>query len=180
LRKPTLHKMFNMSMKKGMSSYLNQSSRLDEVIYSTEYENLYILPSGAIPPNPSELLEGERMADLMNDLKEQFDIIIIDTPPIGLVSDAEIIARYCDVHMFVIRYDYTPKEVVENILVKAKESGIFTQFNVIFNGVKPKGLGKYGYYYGNNYAYGYGGYGYYGSSSRNKFGIRYWIKKFIK
>ncbi len=180
LRKPTLHKMFNMSMKKGMSSYLNGSSNLDEVLYATEYENLYILPSGAIPPNPSELLEGELMSKLMVELREQFDIIIIDTPPVGLVSDAEIIARFCDVHMFIIRYNYTPKEVVENILDKAKESGIFTQFGVIFNGVKPKGLGKYGYYYGNNYAYGYGGYGYYGSSSRNRFGIRYWIKKIIK
>ncbi len=181
LRKPTLHKMFNMSMKKGLSSYLNNSSKLDEVVYATEYDNLYILPSGAIPPNPSELLEGTRMTTLVEELKQKFDIVIFDTPPLGLVSDAEIIARHCDVHMFVVRYNYTPKEVVENVLEKAKATGLFRQFSVIFNGIKPKGLGKYGYSYGNYYAYGYNGYGYYGSTkNRNRFGIRYLFKKIIK
>ena len=181
LRKPTLHKMFNMSMKKGLSSYLNNSSELDDVVYATEYDNLFILPSGAIPPNPSELLEGPRMLTLVEELKQKFDIVIFDTPPLGLVSDAEIIARHCDVHMFVVRYNYTPKEVVENVLEKAKSTGLFRQFSIIFNGIKPKGLGKYGYSYGNYYAYGYNGYGYYGSTkNRNRFGIRYLFKKIIK
>ena len=119
----------------------------------------------------------------MEELREKFDIVVIDTPPLGLVADAEIIARHCDIHMFVIRYNYTPKEAVEQVLEKAKSTGLFSQFSIIFNGVKPKGLGKYGYYYGYAYNYGgyssYGGYGYYGST-RKRTGISYLVKKLLK
>jgi capsular exopolysaccharide synthesis family protein len=88
MRKPVLHKPFKISVRKGLSSYLSSDENIDDIIFKTDFENLFVLPSGVVPPNPSELLEGEKFGTLMSDLKSKFDLIIIDTPPIGLVSDA--------------------------------------------------------------------------------------------
>ena len=180
MRKPVLHKPFKISVRKGLSSYLSASENIDDVIFKSDFENLFIMPSGVVPPNPSELLEGEKFATLMTHLKEKFDLIIIDSPPIGLVSDAEILANYSDINLFVVRYNVTHKEAVEEVLEKANNSGVFKNMGIIYNGIKQKGLGRYGYYgYGYNYGYGYGygGYGYYGG--RKKTGYSYFIKKFL-
>lgn len=180
MRKPVLHKPFKISVRKGLSSYLSSAENIDDVIFNTDFENLFVMPSGVVPPNPSELLEGEKFSILMSDLKAKYDLIIIDSPPIGLVSDAEILANYSDINLFVVRYNVTHKEAVEEVLEKANNSGVFKNMGIIYNGIKQKGLGRYGYYgYGYNYGYGYGygGYGYYGG--RKKTGYSYFIKKFL-
>ncbi len=178
MRKPVLHKPFGISVRKGLSSYLSAAEGLDKVIFPSEFDNLFVMPSGVVPPNPSELLESKLFEDLLNELKGIYDVIIIDSPPLGLVSDAEILAQYCDMHLFVVRYAVTQKEAVEEVLEKARVSGVFKNMGIIFNGIKPKGLGRYGYYgYNYNYGYGYGGYGYYGG--RKKSGYSYFIKKLL-
>lgn len=178
MRKPVLHKPFGISVRKGLSSYLSGAEELDKVIFNSDFDHLFVMPSGVVPPNPSELLESEVFSEMLNELKNQFDVIIIDSPPLGLVSDAEILAQYCDMHLFVVRYGVTQKEAVEEVLEKARISGVFKSMGIVFNGIKQKGIGKYGYYgYNYNYGYGYGGYGYYGG--RKKTGYSYFIKKLL-
>ena len=178
MRKPVLHKPFGISVRKGLSSYLSGAEELDKVIFNSDFDHLFVMPSGVVPPNPSELLESEVFSKMLNELKNQFDVIIIDSPPLGLVSDAEILAQYCDMHLFVVRYGVTQKEAVEEVLEKARISGVFKSMGIVFNGIKQKGIGKYGYYgYNYNYGYGYGGYGYYGG--RKKTGYSYFIKKLL-
>lgn len=178
MRKPVLHKPFGISVRKGLSSFLSGAEILENVIFPSEFDNLFVMPSGVVPPNPSELLESKTFQDMLFELQKSYDVIIIDSPPLGLVSDAEILAQFCDMHLFVVRYGVTQKEAVEEVLEKARISGVFKNMGIIFNGIKPKGLGRYGYYgYSYNYGYGYGGYGYYGG--RKKTGYSYFIKKLL-
>jgi len=178
MRKPVLHKPFGISVRKGLSSYLSGAETLENVIFSTDFDQLFVMPSGVVPPNPSELLESQLFSDMLSELQTKYDVIIIDSPPLGLVSDAEILAQYCDMHLFVVRYGVTHKEAVEEVLEKARVSNVFKHMGIIFNGIKQKGVGKYGYYgYNYNYGYGYGGYGYYGG--RKKTGYSYFIKKLL-
>lgn len=178
MRKPVLHKPFGISVRKGLSSYLSGAEVLENVIFKTDFDNLSVMPSGVVPPNPSELLESRIFKEMLEALEKQFDVIIIDSPPLGLVSDAEILAQYCDMHLFVVRYGVTQKAAVEEVLETARISGVFKNMGIIFNGIKQKGIGKYGYYgYNYNYGYGYGGYGYYGG--RKKTGYSYFIKKLL-
>lgn len=181
MRKPTLHKPFKINSRKGLSSYLSGASDLDTVIYETEYDNLSIIPSGVIPPNPTELFENPLMNTLMEALKERFDMIIIDSPPLGLVSDAELLAKYAHMNIFLLRQSKTFKDAVVEVLNRAQETGLFQNMSLVFNGVKPTGIGKYSYY-GYGYGgygyggYGYGGYGYYGSGVK-KTGYGFYLKR---
>ena len=183
MRKPTLHRPFKLQSRKGLSSYLSGVSDLEALIFPTEYDHLYIIPSGVIPPNPTELFDGEMMTHLMEKLKEQYDIIIIDTPPLGLVSDAELIAKYCDISLFLVRQNRTFKDAVVEVIDKASTNGVFNNIMIVFNGVKPTGIGKYAYY-GYGYGgygyggYGYGGYGYYGGGVK-KTGYGYFLKQML-
>jgi len=179
MRKPTLHKLFNIHTRKGLSSYLSGALELSEVIVSTEYENLFLMPSGVIPPNPTELYESKQFSTMLEELKKQFGIIIIDSPPLGLVSDAELLAKYCDIALFVVRQGKTLKGAVTDVLDTAFNSNIFGSMAIVFNGIRPKGFGKYstyGYSYG---GYGYGGYGYYGNENKRT-GFLHKIMKFFK
>jgi capsular exopolysaccharide synthesis family protein len=103
LRRSRLHKTFHMPNDKGLSSYLANQCDVDEVIRNTGQPNLDILLSGPVPPNPSELLHSKRMKILIDELKKRYDIIMIDTAPIGLVSDSIPLIRMSDINIFVIR-----------------------------------------------------------------------------
>ena len=97
LRKATAHKHFSLSSKKGLSNYLSGQDELDDCIQKVpDIENLYLLASGVLPPNPSELLSGARMENLFAELDKRFDVVIIDTPPINVVADALSICPYVD------------------------------------------------------------------------------------
>ncbi|HEY4194946.1 MAG TPA: polysaccharide biosynthesis tyrosine autokinase [Mucilaginibacter sp.] len=103
LRRSRLHKTFHVSNDKGLSNYLANQAEVDDIILPSIQPNLDILVSGPVPPNPSELLHSARMKTLINDLKKRYDIVMIDTAPIGLVSDAIPIIRMSDINIFVIR-----------------------------------------------------------------------------
>lgn len=166
LRKPKLcANLLKKSPEKGLTNYLIGQADPGEIIYPVlqqpdkEEEMLFILPSGPLPPNPAELLlQKEKMQNLMDYLRAQFDVIIIDTPPVGMVADALLINEYIDGAIFVLRDHYTPKEVLKT-LDDLYRRGKFKNLSAIINAIK---IGS-GYGYG--YGYGYGkGYGYYEES----------------
>jgi len=185
MRKPTLHKVFDINSRNGLSSFLSGTVTIEDIIYSTNYDNLNIIPSGVIPPNPTELFESDRMEELFEYLKINFDIVILDTPPLGLVSDSELLVRFSDLTLFVVRQNKTFKEAIIEVINKADNSGNFKNIRIIFNGIKPNGIGRYAYYgygyggYGYGYGYGYSGYGYYGGGVK-KTGYGYYFKKIFK
>jgi len=103
LRKSKLHKAFGSSNKIGLSTYLSGQSTLEEVITHDEMHNIDFVPSGPVPPNPSELLHSQKMKDLLNTLSPKYDYVLVDTAPVGLVSDAIPLIRQSDINIFVIR-----------------------------------------------------------------------------
>lgn len=104
LRRPKLHQTFGSANSKGLSNYLVNQSTIDEIIQQTDHKNLDFISSGPLPPNPSELLHDERLTDLLNELKKRYEVIMIDTAPVGLVSDSIPLICRSDINLFVIRY----------------------------------------------------------------------------
>jgi capsular exopolysaccharide synthesis family protein len=154
MRKPKLMSGLTMNEKIGLSSYLIDRANLDDIILPIEQqENYYIIPSGPIPPNPVELLLNGRIETLFAELRTRFDYIIIDAPPIGVVTDAQILEKQADTTLFVLRQDYTPIERVKYVDNLSKENR-FKSINLVFNGVIENA--KYGYGYSSGYGYGYG------------------------
>jgi capsular exopolysaccharide synthesis family protein len=158
LRKASLHKEFDVSNNIGISNYLTAQNTLNEVIKETNIYGLSIITTGPLPPNPSELILSSMFTELLDTLKEQYDYIIIDTPPAGLVTDATIIMNYSDISFAVVRAKYTRKEFVRNIDRMAKEYS-HNRIGIILNATLVGS--EYGYGYGASYAYGYGNAKYY-------------------
>ena len=156
LRKPKMHKYLGVENSKGLTNYLIRQAELEEVIsISNENPNLSYITSGPIPPNPSELILSDRMDELITQLKEQYDYVIIDTPPIGLVSDALLLRKYVSNILLVVRQKYTKKAMVRD-LNTLHQNGELKGAGLVFNGVKM-GRSYYGYG-GYNYGYGQGYY----------------------
>ncbi|MBS1781995.1 MAG: polysaccharide biosynthesis tyrosine autokinase [Bacteroidetes bacterium] len=159
LRKPKLSSYLGLHNEGGISSYLAGISGIEKVIKASGvHENLYIANCGPIPPNPGELLVLPSAQQLIDELQEMFDVIIMDTAPIGLVSDALILSKQSDINLFVVRQSYTMKDQISLFDTLYREQKI-TNAAIVFNGVEY--LKKYGYGYGGSYGYGYhynGGY----------------------
>lgn len=126
-RKPTIHKIFNLSNTQGLSDYLAKNQKIENVIQKTSLDGLDILTSGTIPPNPSELLASKKMQTCITQVEEIYDYIILDTPPVGLVTDAQILSRYVDGALLVVASNQTER----NIIVKAKNILQETNTNII-------------------------------------------------
>jgi capsular exopolysaccharide synthesis family protein len=155
LRKPKLYGELQLNNDRGLSQYLSSLASLESVIQTSFVENLYFISGGAVPPNPSELLLKPAMAEMLTLLKAQFDFIILDTPPLGLVTDAFVLAPLVNHTLFVVRQDYTPRAVLQS-LEEYYQTGKMTNISILFNDLRKSGLG-YGYgNYGYNYGYGYG------------------------
>jgi capsular exopolysaccharide synthesis family protein len=154
LRKPRLHKIFNVSKKTGLSNYLVGQATTDEIIIKTKIDNLWIIPSGTIPPNPAELLEREAFATLLEDLKNKFDHIIIDNAPVSMVTDGLITSKLSDLNLFILRYGVSKKDQLKYIN-KIAEKGVMRNPAIIINDVKLDRF-SYGYSYSYKYAYGKG------------------------
>ena len=156
LRKPKLSQSLGISNSSGITNYLIGVETLEQVIKKIpDNENLFIIPSGPIPPNPVELIESEKMKQLFVILREKFDYIIIDTSPIGMVSDAKSLAPLIDCALMIVRFNYTPKVKFKE-LINDIDLTIFPKLGIVFNGVDIEssyGYSKYGY---SNYGYGYG------------------------
>ncbi len=159
LRKPKIFDDFLIQNDIGVVNYLIGQKTLDEVIQKTHVPFLDVVLSGPIPPNPSELLIGEAMNEFMVAIKDRYDYVILDTPPVGLVADAIELAEFADVTLYIIRQNFTKKEMV-TLLNNRNKRGELKNVSIVFNGYQNKA--KYGSDYG--YAYGYGyGYGNYTS-----------------
>ena len=170
IRKPGLNKVFHISHKeRGITQYLvaPQSTDLRSMIQSSDLSaNLNILPGGTIPPNPTELLARKSLDDAIELLKKDYDYVVLDTAPIGMVTDTQLIARVADISVYVCRADYTHKndyQLINELYANKRLPGLCT----VINGLDMKKK-KYGYYYGYGKKYGYGyGYGY-GDTSDSK------------
>ena len=158
LRKASVHKEFDLPNNIGMSNFLTHQNSLEEVIKKTKSKNVDVITTGVLPPNPSELILTDTMKNLLDELKKSYDYIIMDTPPVGLVTDALILMNYSDITFTIVRANYTRKEFIRNLDRLSKEHS-HNHVGMILNGVE---IGdKYGYGYGVSYGYGYGNGKYY-------------------
>ncbi|RXM48178.1 polysaccharide biosynthesis tyrosine autokinase [Flavobacterium sp. YO12] len=165
LRKPKLADEFNLeNIQLGVVSYLIKQNTLDEIVNKTQIANLDVILSGPIPPNPSELILSDSMKELIEELKKKYDYIILDTPPVGLVSDALELVQYADVTLYIVRQNYTKKDMI-TLLNNRIERGEISNASIILNSYENKA--KYGSTYG--YGYGYGAYanGYHDEEKKN-------------
>jgi len=153
LRKPKLFDEFNLSNEVGVVNYLIKQKTMDEIINHTHIPFLDVIVSGPIPPNPAEMIMSDGMKELIEELKTKYDYIILDTPPVGLVSDALELAQYCDVTLYVVRQNFTKKEMI-TLLNNRVKRGELHNTSIILNGFQNKA--KYGAGYGYGYGYGYG------------------------
>jgi tyrosine-protein kinase Etk/Wzc len=172
LRKPKVSKYLKLENNIGLSNFLIGKVNLLDIIQAmTINPNLSIIGSGPIPPNPSELLLQDEIDVLFSYLKQNFDEIVVDAPPIGLVTDAQILSRIADTTIYIVRQEVTFKEQVKHLDLLYKSHKI-PKLNVILNGVKAGG--------NNSYTYGYG-YGYYSEDmSQTSFKMKSIIKDILK
>ena len=152
LRKPKIFGDFDLNNDLGVVNYLIQDSDLKAIVQKTKFEHLDIISSGPVPPNPSELLMSDRMELLIEELKEEYDYIVLDSPPLGLVSDALGLIKFADATIYMVRQNYTKRGMFLDINEKYAK-GEVANLSYVLNFFEDKS--KYGYGYG----YGYGAYG---------------------
>ena len=158
LRKPKLYEGFEVDNSIGLSTILDGDSSVDEVIVNLE-ENLDILIAGPIPSNPADIFLSDKFEALINSLRKKYDKIIIDTAPIGLVADGYMVMKYTDVNLYVVRQNYTSKDVlrfVNDLEKNNRIENLYLILNDVNSGSGVYGYGKHSYGYG--YGYGYGTY----------------------
>lgn len=155
MRRPRLHKAFGVSNEVGVSSLVVGEGRLDDALKTTDVPNLFMLPCGPIPPNPAELLHTKAFGDLLDQLGTKFDLLILDSPPVGAVSDAVVLATLVDGVVVVLKAGKTQRDLAKRT-VKALRDVKANVYGAILNDVDLK-KSKYGDYY---YAYAYRYYGY--------------------
>ena len=156
LRRAKLHKEFNIENDKGVSTVLTKKHSLSDCIKDTGIDNLSILSSGPSPPNPGELLSGVQVERLFENIKQKYDVVIVDTAPLGLVADSMMISKFVDSTVFVVRQNYTKRNLlkyVDDLYQNKKLSNISLVLN---DSVVGSGAYGYGYVYGYGYGYGYG------------------------
>lgn len=167
LRKPKISEYIGIDYDSGISTYLSTDISLDEIIIPTRYPNLDVILSGPNPPNPMELISGEKTKELFKSLKEKYDYIFVDTPPVGMVADSLILLKYSDINIYVIRHSFTLKKMFAGVIQNLRKRAI-NNVNIVINDVPvAKKYLSYSHGYAYNYGYGYG-YGYYHSESSGK------------
>jgi len=158
IRKPKIVSGLDLKRKMGITNYIIGKSSFEELLVKVEgIDNLYVIPCGPIPPNPAELLLDPRLDELMQEVMKAFEVVIMDTAPVGLVSDAITLGKYADCTLYIIRQGHTFRRqlgMVEELYISKK----LPRLSLLLNDVKMGG-GYYGGYYGSAYGY-YGGYAY--------------------
>ena len=114
MRKPKIYTDFGLNNEKGVTTWLLGQNELQDVIQETPYNNLYIIPAGTVPPNPSELAESEKTVEFLNLLKHKFEFIIIDSSPLVSVSDTNHLATLADTCILIVRPNMTEKDLFEH------------------------------------------------------------------
>lgn len=162
LRKPRYHKTFGLDASKGITYYYVGKVGVEDIIQHTEFDNFDVICVGQVPPNPSEIIDSEKMKNLILELRKRYDYIILDTPPVNLIADAQTLAKQVDVVLYMVRLGRTSASILTNSLIEMEQRSK-VEVNFILNGVEnvmqKYGYGK-GYAYGGGYGYGYGKYGY--------------------
>ena len=151
MRRPSLQADLKLSNTSGLSLYLSgQETNLNKITYRIpDFDNYFVIPGGPIPPNPMELLLSEKVDTLFNQLNGEYDYIIVDSPPVGLVSDSLILSKYASITLYVVRQKYTEKESIASINNLHKD-GRFKKIGIINNGIKDD-VAYYGYKMSSNY-----------------------------
>jgi len=149
LRKPKIFSDFNLDNEKGVSTWLIGKDNLKDIIKDTAFDNLSIIPAGPIPPNPSELIALEKTSELLKLLKESYDVIIIDSSPIGIVSDTLHLASFADACVMVVRTKKTERDIFENTLNELNSSNI-KGISLVINDIQSDNKR---YSYGDKYGY---------------------------
>ena len=153
LANPSLSKKLDVHYEQGVSDYLMGQCEPEEVIKRTTVNNnLFFLPCGTLPDNPSELLMNERLKELLNYLEDIFDHVIIDSAPASLLTDAHVLSPMCHATLYVVKHKFTPKVYLER-LEQENTVNQLVNVGIIFNGIRSSGFTKHGYGYG--YGYGY-------------------------
>ncbi|MES2559966.1 MAG: polysaccharide biosynthesis tyrosine autokinase [Bacteroidota bacterium] len=182
LRRPKVHLSFsNITNSVGLTTFLIGKSSLAQTIQHTEYPNLDVITAGPTPPNPAELLQTDEMVQLLETLRSQYDYILIDSAPVGLVSDSLIIMGMSDINLYVIRSQYSRRDfaqIPDRLKTDSSIQNIYTILNaydnssIIYSSIYKNDYGGYysgsGYYYYGGY-YGKGGYGYYGKKYNDSY-----------
>jgi capsular exopolysaccharide synthesis family protein len=156
MRKPRVHRLLKIPSTPGLSDRLGNLTK-QECIYATSFENVFVLPSGTIPPNPAELLASDAMKRLLSELNESFDYIFFDTPPVDVVTDAAVLASRLHGLILVTRQGYSRKEIMQSAVAALEQAGV-TILGILLNDVN---MDKYSgrYRYSGRY-YNYGRYSY--------------------
>lgn len=159
IRKPKILGTMGLESKAGITNYLISKASFEELVLPVPgVENLFVIPCGPVPPNPAELLFNEKLGELIERAKQEFEVIVIDTAPVGLVSDANTLGKHADATLYIVRHNHTLKkqlQLLNDIYLEKR----LPKVTIVVNDIE-KGLGygyQYGYGYGNNsYGYGYG------------------------
>lgn len=155
LANPSLSTKLDVSHKEGVSNYLQGENEPEEIIKrSSVNNNLFFIPCGSLPDNPSELLLNDRLKTLLEYLDEIFDHVIIDSAPAGVLSDAYVLSPLSDATLYVVKHGYTPKVYLER-LDEENEVNQLKNLGIIFNGIRSRGFTSNGYGYGYGYGYVY-------------------------
>lgn len=168
MRRPKIYNDFKLVNNIGLSSYLAGMNSFNEVVQKTDISNLDIVSGGPVPPNPSELIMGQPMADFLEQARKRYDYILVDSPPLAIVSDAFILSEHADHILFLARQNYTPKNMLKSVN-EFYQNGRIRDISIVLNDIYKSGIGYgYGSAYGYGYGYGYSerknGYGYYSES----------------
>lgn len=182
IRKPKVLSHLGLPKRPGLSNYLLGKVNVEDLPMPVPgYDHLFVLPCGPLPPNPAEILLDPKLNDLFTFLKENFDVIVMDTAPVGMVSDAMTLSRFADCTLYIVRQGHTYKKQI-GLIDEYYREGRLPKLSLVINDVKVRaGYGYYGsgrYGYGNGYGYGYGS-GYFEDekSSKAKNGWFTWLGK---
>lgn len=153
INNPNISNKLNIESCPGIADYLQDKCGLDEIIKPyRELGNLSVIPAGKYPEKHfTELLENERVQELINHLSNHYDYVIIDTAPVSSITDAYILSAYCDITLYVVRHKYTPKVFVQRL----DQNDQLINIAVVFNDIRARGFGKYHFGYGYGYGYVY-------------------------
>lgn len=184
IRKPKISQNLELSRAKGISNFLVGNVPVESLAQPVpDIDNLYVISCGPIPPNPSELLLNEKLAELFDYVKKAFDVVIVDTAPVGLVSDAFTLGKYADSTLYIVRMGYTLKKQM-NFIEELYKTSKLPRVGLLVNDIKASSqYYSYGNYGGYGYGYGYGygnSNGYYETSSSGNGKVKKFIGKILK
>lgn len=147
LRKPRLARSLGIDAKIGLSDYLSFKAKEEDIIAHTKDPYLDIIPSGPVPPNPAELLGNKRLGELIDSLKISYDYIIIDSPPLGLVADSQLIFKHANVVVYIVRQGFSNKKSLQ-LINTIYEKNPKLNIGILMNDTKNQNENTYGYGYG--------------------------------